>query len=69
MNRVADRAYTLFRFRSVRPVHITPDELIGDELLTNRDEGDTLVGLQLPRHYTETTPRGGGRAQQKNSDV
>jgi 4-amino-4-deoxy-L-arabinose transferase-like glycosyltransferase len=47
--RVGTRPYTLFRFRSPRLVHVTPDELIGDELLTNRDEGDTLVGLQLPR--------------------
>jgi uncharacterized membrane protein len=48
IDRVEDRVYTLFRFRSLRPVHVTPDELIGDELLTNRDEADTLVGLQLP---------------------
>jgi hypothetical protein len=47
--RAGNRAYTLFRFRSPRPVHVTPDELMGDELLTNRERGDTLVGLQLPR--------------------
>jgi hypothetical protein len=41
--------YTLFRFRSPRPVHPTPDELIGDKPLANREEADTLVGLQLPR--------------------
>ena len=50
MDREGGRAYTLFRFRSVRPVHITPDELIGDELLANREEEDTLVGLQLPSY-------------------
>jgi hypothetical protein len=48
-DRVGDRVYTLLRFRSRRPVHVTPNELIGDGLLTNRDEGDTLAGLQLPR--------------------
>ena len=46
--RSGDAVYTLFRFRSPGPVHVTPDELIGDDLLNNRDEGDTLVGLQLP---------------------
>jgi hypothetical protein len=47
--RAGNRTYTLFRFRSPRPVHVTPDELIGDDLLSNRDESDTLVGLQIPR--------------------
>jgi hypothetical protein len=42
------RVYTLFRFVSAKPVHVTPDELIGADLLENRDEGDTLVGLQIP---------------------
>src|SRR5262249_49289164 len=49
VDRAGNRVYTLFRFRSPHRIHVTPDELIGDELLTNRDEGDTLVGLQLPR--------------------
>ncbi len=48
VSRAGNRQYTLFRFRSPRPVHVTPDELIGDDLLSNRDEGDTLVGLQIP---------------------
>jgi hypothetical protein len=48
VDRVADPVFTLFRFRSSRPVHVTPDELIGDELLTNRSESETLVGLQCP---------------------
>jgi hypothetical protein len=52
----SDRVYTLFRFRSPRPVLVTPDELIGDDLLSNRDEGDTLVGLQLPVTRLGRTP-------------
>src|SRR5207245_8675575 len=42
------RVYTLFRFVAPQPVHVTPDELIGDDLLEHRDEGDTLVGLEIP---------------------
>jgi hypothetical protein len=49
VGRAGHDTYTLFRFRSPRPVHVTPDELIGDDLLSNRDEGDTLVGLQIAR--------------------
>jgi uncharacterized membrane protein len=49
VDRAGGRLYTLFRFRSPRPVHVTPDELIGDELIPNRGQEDTLVGLQLPR--------------------
>jgi hypothetical protein len=46
---VSKRVYTLYRFVAPRPVHVTPDELIGDDLLQNRDPGDTLVGLQIPK--------------------
>jgi hypothetical protein len=49
MGSISKRVYTLFRFVAPEPVYVTPDELIGDDLLENRDEGDTLVGLQIPR--------------------
>jgi 4-amino-4-deoxy-L-arabinose transferase-like glycosyltransferase len=49
VGRVRDDTYVLFRFRSRRPVHVTPDELIGENLLANREENETLVGLQIPR--------------------
>jgi mannosyltransferase len=48
IGQVGDRIYTLFRFRATKPVHVTPDDLIGDELLSNRTENETLVGLQIP---------------------
>jgi hypothetical protein len=46
--RAGDKTYTLYRFVSERPRHVTPDQLFGEDLLANRDQGDTLIGLQLP---------------------
>jgi hypothetical protein len=56
VGRVGDGTYVLFRFRSPRPVHVTPDTLIGENLLSNREEQDTLVGLQLPRDVRTGSP-------------
>jgi Dolichyl-phosphate-mannose-protein mannosyltransferase len=53
---VSGRVYTFFRFVAPQAVHVTPDELIGDDLLQNRDEGDTLVGLQIPRNASGARP-------------
>jgi 4-amino-4-deoxy-L-arabinose transferase-like glycosyltransferase len=49
VGRVGDGTYVLFRFRSPRPVHVTPDGLMGENLLSNREEDDTVVGLQIPQ--------------------
>lgn len=48
VGRSCNRTYTLYRFSSGRPRHVTPDQLFGENLLANRDEGDTLIGLQVP---------------------
>ncbi len=42
------RSFRLYRFVSARPVRVTPDQLFGAGLLENRDESDSLIGLQLP---------------------
>jgi len=49
--RAGNNTYTLYRFLSPRWRHVTPDQLFGENLLANRDEGDTLIGLQLPSRH------------------
>lgn len=47
--RAGDQTYTLYRFQSPRPRLFTADQLFAKNLLANRDSGDQLIGLQLPR--------------------
>jgi hypothetical protein len=49
IGRAGKRTFTLFRFLSATPVHVTRHDLIGAGLVENRDANDTLVGLQEPR--------------------
>jgi hypothetical protein len=49
VERIRGQPFTLFRFVSETPVHVNPDVLMSQGLLRNRDEEDSLVGLQLPR--------------------
>jgi hypothetical protein len=59
VGRAGNQTYTLYRFRSSRWHHVTPDQLFAKNLLENRDEGDSLIGLQLAsanRASTSTAP-------------
>ena len=46
--RAGTQTWTLYRFQTARPRHVTPDQLFAENLLANREQGDELIGLQLP---------------------
>jgi mannosyltransferase len=46
--RLGNRTWTLYRYMAARPHFYTADQLFAKNLLSNRDPGDQLIGLQLP---------------------